>query len=88
MEVVLQWLDELDDLVFAGFSLWRRIRHCCLVVALAAAVSLHVLPGFGASPGSVMPLLDTSLVALAIWIVLVAVTIQAENSWRTVAGRV
>jgi hypothetical protein len=40
MEVVLLWLDELDDFVFAGALVWERLRRWCLQVGLLAAVML------------------------------------------------
>jgi hypothetical protein len=40
MEVVLLWLDDLDDLVFVLVSLWARLRRFCLQVGLAAAFLL------------------------------------------------
>jgi len=44
MEKVLLWLDELDDLVFAGVSLGPRLCRTSLIVLLIAALGLHVLP--------------------------------------------
>ena len=41
MEVVLQWLDDLEDLVFALPLVWERMRFPFLMVGLLAAVSLH-----------------------------------------------
>jgi hypothetical protein len=40
MEVVLLWLDDLDDLVFVLVSLWLRFRRYCLQVGLSAAFLL------------------------------------------------
>lgn len=87
MEVVLQWIDEIDDLVFAGFSLWQRLRRLCLAIALTAALGLHALPGLGATLGSVTPLLDIALIAVGVWVLLVMISIRAEDSWRAVADR-
>ncbi|HEX7079947.1 MAG TPA: hypothetical protein VF329_02900 [Gammaproteobacteria bacterium] len=38
MEIVLQWLDELDDVVFAGLLAWERLRAACLRVGLLSAL--------------------------------------------------
>lgn len=38
MEFLLQWLDELDDLVSAALLCWHRVRLICLVAGLAAAL--------------------------------------------------
>ena len=40
MEVVLLWLDELDDLVFAGALLAHRLRVLALSLGAAAAGAL------------------------------------------------
>jgi hypothetical protein len=40
MEVVLLWLDDLDDLVFVLVSVWARLRRFCLQVGLSAACLL------------------------------------------------
>jgi hypothetical protein len=40
MEVVLLWLDDLDDLVFAAVAFWARLRRLCLQIGLFAAVTL------------------------------------------------
>lgn len=48
MEVVLQWLDELEDHWFAVPLLWERWRPRLLGIGLLAAVLLHgcqLLPG-------------------------------------------
>jgi hypothetical protein len=40
MEVVLLWLDDLDDVTFVLVSLWARLRRICLAVGLLAAFVL------------------------------------------------
>ncbi|HEX6997338.1 MAG TPA: hypothetical protein VF322_04285 [Gammaproteobacteria bacterium] len=40
MEVVLLWLDDLDDLLFAAVARAERLRRHCLRIGLAAAVVL------------------------------------------------
>jgi hypothetical protein len=42
MEIVLLWLDDLDDLFFAAIMLWRRIARRMLGVGFAAAVVLAI----------------------------------------------
>jgi hypothetical protein len=83
MEIVLQWLDELDDLVFAGFSIWGRLRRLCLAIALGAALALLALPrlGIAADP---MPLLTAvSLAGLVAWAGVATVAAIAERNART-----
>ena len=40
MEVVLLWLDDLDDLLFVALGAAERLRRFCLQVGLGAAVAL------------------------------------------------
>ena len=40
MEIVLLWLDDLDDLVFVAAAFWTRLRRFCLQIGLFAALLL------------------------------------------------
>lgn len=40
MEVVLLWLDDLDDLLFSMALAWDRLRRAVLQIGLGAAFSL------------------------------------------------
>jgi hypothetical protein len=40
MEVVLLWLDDLDDLMFVLVAIWASLRRFCLQVGLFAAFLL------------------------------------------------
>lgn len=40
MEVVLLWLDDLDDALFSMALVWERLRRFVLKVGLAASVTL------------------------------------------------
>ena len=40
MEIVLLWLDDLDDLIFAAAMVWRSAARRMLNVGLAAAIAL------------------------------------------------
>jgi hypothetical protein len=82
MEVVLQWLDELDDLVFAGFSIWGRLRGFLLAIALGAALAIHAIPRLGIPNEVVLALVFVSLAALAAWGVLATVSASAERRAR------
>jgi hypothetical protein len=85
MEIVLQWLDELDDLIFAGLLLWQRLRRLSLVVALSAALSVHALPHLGIGAVPAFTLLNISLVALATWMIFAAVAETAASSRHSLA---
>lgn len=40
MEVVLLWLDDLDDVLFTAALAWERLRRVVLQIGLAAAFAL------------------------------------------------
>jgi hypothetical protein len=40
MEVVLLWLDDLDDVLFTAALVWERLRRIVLQIGLAAAFAL------------------------------------------------
>lgn len=80
MEIVLQWLDEFDDLAFAAFSVWPRLRRVCLAVALLAALGLHVFPVLGLAAGADSLLLEVSLASLGIWAIVGTLASRADQS--------
>jgi hypothetical protein len=80
MEIVLQWFDELDDLVISGLSLWQAMRRFCLVFGFVAASGLHLLPAFGFAVERLLPLHDAALVALVLWTLCAAISASAERS--------
>jgi len=40
MEVVLLWLDDLDDILFSVALVWERLRRIVLQIGLAASLAL------------------------------------------------
>ena len=44
MEVILLWLDELDDLVFGVALLWEPLRRIVLQIGFGAALVIHFSP--------------------------------------------
>ena len=87
MEIVLQWLDELDDLVFAGLAYWQRLRLASLGTALAAAVSLHLLPSLGYAGSATIVALYAVGLSLGAWTVFATISARADRSWQAAAGR-
>ena len=85
MEIVLQWLDELDDLVFAAFSIWVRLRRICLAVATISAIALHAVPRLGNQPGVEFALAEISLASLAVWAILATLSARADLTRRSTA---
>lgn len=80
MEVVLQWFDELDDLVFAGFSFWPGLSRFFLSVAFTTAIAIPLLSRFGVGADTLFTLLSVSLVALSAWGILAVLAIGADRS--------
>lgn len=67
MEVILQWLDDLDDLVCASAQVVERLRWPSLKVAFAAALYL-VVAHVAAWPETWGPLaMSVSLCGLMLW---------------------
>ena len=46
MEVVAQWWDDIEDLIFALPLAWEHLRVWCLHVGLVSALILAALLGF------------------------------------------
>jgi len=67
MEVVLQWLDELDDLVFAGLLCADRLRPSCLAVGFVAALLLLGATLWHASPGILVALANVAVASVIAW---------------------
>lgn len=68
MEIVLLWLDDLDDLLCTAVVFWERVRRACLKVGLLTAV---LLPGSAhfESAAILMPWFAiVSGVCVAIWV--------------------
>lgn len=67
MEVVLQWLDELDDLLFALLLKWEDFSIAVLLVGLLAALLVHASQlGIDTIAGP-LRLLQISLSCVAGW---------------------
>ncbi len=43
MEIVLLWLDDIDDLVISLMMTWERLRHRSLQIGFAAALALPAM---------------------------------------------
>jgi hypothetical protein len=83
MEVMLQWLDEIEDAFFVIALQWENVRRAVLHVGLAAAVALKLTQA-----GSAVGAYDAMLAALALVSVLTwcTVTVVLDN-WDTQRGR-
>jgi len=88
MEVVLLWLDELDDWLFAGALLWERLRTGALKVGLTAAVGLAGCELFAAGirAGWVPALAAVALASVGLWFVAAAVDLRNQRIARLAAA--
>jgi hypothetical protein len=67
MEIILQWLDDLDDGVFAVVPAVERLRWPCLQIGLAAACGLVVVSFAEILAGLAPALVWVALGSLALW---------------------
>jgi len=76
MEIVLQWLDELDDLAFATLLTWRRI--CRFGLALGLPAALVLTPLFRADLGlvSLSALSGVAAGSVLAWVVAALITMR------------
>ena len=69
MEIVLLWLDDLDDLVFCGALAWEPLRRLCLQIGLTASLTLAACE-LSASAGAWAPqLAAVAASSVSIWLV-------------------
>lgn len=78
MEIVLLWLDELDDVVFSAVLAWERVRRRLLALGVAAAGGLIGAALF-ARPEMVLPLAGLAGLAVATALAGAAFSALAEN---------
>jgi hypothetical protein len=67
MEVVLLWLDDLDDVTFVLVSAWTRLRRACLQVGLLAACVLTACELSTTAGAWSLALAAISLASVALW---------------------
>ena len=68
MEIVLLWLDDLDDLVFSGALAWERLRRFCLQVGLTASLMLAVCEFSASSQVWAPPLAGVAASSVSVWV--------------------
>jgi hypothetical protein len=79
MEILLLWLDELDDLAAAALHCWHRFRSACLVAGLAAALALC---GDRLGIELAVPALLLANIAIAcvvVWTAMTTITLMLER---------
>ena len=81
MEVVLLWLDDLDDLLFSAALAWERLRRICLQSGLVAAVSFAICELLATALTWAPLFAAIAMASVGLWIVSVAMaaTTRADS---------
>jgi hypothetical protein len=80
VEIIMQWLDDLDDLVVAIVHMVERLRWPCLQIGFSAACGLVVVSLAQASLAWVSVLTWVALASLALWAAGIGVCELADMS--------
>ncbi|HEY5568802.1 MAG TPA: hypothetical protein VIM81_16360 [Gammaproteobacteria bacterium] len=87
MEITAQWLDELEDLVFAVALLWEPLRRILLQIGLVAAITSHLSRSGSDVPAYAPILAGVAAGAVAVWclalLVLLFVTLSGAEPRNT-----
>jgi hypothetical protein len=67
MEIVLQWLDDLDDLMHVAAFRWEALRRVCLSLGLVAAALLAAGEADGAAAPWLPSLAVLALLSVLVW---------------------
>jgi hypothetical protein len=68
MEVLLQWLDDLDDLLLAAAARRDRLRRWCLAAGLIAALGLSIAGRQQTLAGVAVVLAAVAGASVAVWL--------------------
>jgi hypothetical protein len=82
MEVVLLWLDDLDDAVFSVALRWGCLRRTCLQMGLAAAFGLIVADALAVPAEFAVPLGAVAISSVAVWLCGAAFRVYYYREWR------
>ena len=77
MEIVMQWLDDLEDFVFVLLSAWQGICRLCLSFGLAA--SMLVMAPLAVSHSTLLILTIVAFGSVLAWSVAVVATLIRSN---------
>ena len=73
VEIVMQWLDDVEDLVFALLSAWHGICRLCLSLGFAA--SLLVMAPLAVGRLTLVALTAVAVASVLAWLVAVVSTV-------------
>ena len=83
MEIVLLWLDELDDLVYGLALLWEPLRRIVLHIGFGAALIIQFAPPPIAYD---IVLAGIALASVLVWLVALLVRVSRGGSLRPTAA--
>jgi CHASE2 domain-containing sensor protein len=78
MEVVLLWLDDIDDLLFSAALAWERLRRACLQAGLLAACTLAVCELYFAAAAWTPIFAAVAMASVGVWFVSAALAVAAS----------
>ena len=67
MECVLQWFDELDDMVASALFVWHRVSAGLLFIGLVCAILVHVAAAHFSGIVSVYLMFELALASIVLW---------------------
>lgn len=88
MEVIVQWLDDLEDLIFALPLAWERLRVWCLQIGLVAALILGAIQLSRVLIAWAPTFAGTALLSVGIWATGLAITEIADLRRQIVRSNV
>jgi hypothetical protein len=68
MELLLQWLDDLDDLLLTAAASWEHLRRWCLAAGLIAALGLAGMGRQQTLAGTAVVLAIVAGTCVAVWL--------------------
>ena len=85
MEIIAQWFDDLEDLIFALPLAWERLRDWCLQIGLIATLVLAVLQIWPVVTVWTLTFAGVALASVGAWIAGLAVS-EIVNLRRQAIG--
>ncbi len=80
MEIVLQWLDDLDDIVFAVAIFWRSFCRIGLALGFTAALVLTPMHGADLRIHSVVALTALAGASVLAWLAAAIISLRRRSA--------
>jgi hypothetical protein len=87
MEAVLQWIDDAEDLFFAGVFLWQRMIRYCLTLGFVASLALILSRLFLLSFAWVFALTGVAMSSVGLWTIAALTALLTRERGLTIASR-